>query len=134
LNEIRFADVMAGFLLPRHAPEKIGDVVVPCSVAKQASQVVLDDAEEAGADFAVGGHADPIAMAAKRLADRRDDADFGASARQRPTGGRFGGIPRGQRFQGKPFPEAVEGLATWHPHFPGRGAPGIQWHEFDESE
>src|ERR1017187_1112696 len=99
---------MAGFLLPRHVLEEIGDCVVRCAVPKKASQVVLDNAEEARADFPIGGQANSIAMAAKRFADGRDDADFGAAARQRPTGGGFGGVPGGQRFKGKTFAESVE--------------------------
>src|SRR5206468_3283045 len=50
------------------------------SVPQARSQVVFDDAEEAGADLAVGREADTVAVAAKRLAHGRNDADLAAPA------------------------------------------------------
>ena len=46
------------------------------AVAQRAAQVGLVDAEQAGAQLALGGQADAVAVAAERLGDRVDEADL----------------------------------------------------------
>src|SRR5262245_48680565 len=92
--EVRLADVMARFLLPRHGAQPVGEVGVSLAVAQERAEVVFGHAKEAGADFAVGGEADAVAVAAKWLAHRRDDADFAATIREGPAFGSGGRIVR----------------------------------------
>jgi hypothetical protein len=82
---------MAGFLLPNHALEPRGDLFVRCAPAQARAQIVLRHAEQTGADLAVGGQPDAIAVAAEWLADGRDDADLAAPIREGPA---FGGRGR----------------------------------------
>lgn len=76
--EIRFADVVAGFFLPDHFFEPLAQFFVRAAAPQERAQVVLNDAEQAGANFSIGGQADTIAMAAEGLAHGGDDADFSA--------------------------------------------------------
>src|SRR5437016_9947364 len=84
-HEVRFTDVMAGLLLPNHALKPFADIRVRMSIAQSRTQVVLSDTEEASADFAVGRQSNAIAMAAERLAYRRDDADLAAAIGKFPA-------------------------------------------------
>src|SRR5580704_15100766 len=56
------------------------NVIVAGAFTKQRAQVVIVLAEEAGAQFAVGGQANARAVAAKGLRDWSDQADFSGSA------------------------------------------------------
>ena len=69
---------MAGFLEPGDFAKPFPQIAVGVAIAQPRAQVMLGNAEEAGPDFAVGGQSDPVAMAAKWFADRRDDADLPA--------------------------------------------------------
>src|SRR5439155_1023426 len=89
LDEIRFADVMAFLLLPDDFLKTLPDNVIRSPAAQQRLQIRLGEAEQAGADFAVGGQAQPIAMAAKRFADRRDNADLATAIGEGPAFRRF---------------------------------------------
>ncbi len=85
LDKVRLANMVAGLLLPDNGTQKILHRAVGGAAPQQRPQIVLGHAEEAGADFAVGGQADAVAMAAERFADRGDDADFAAPVRAKPS-------------------------------------------------
>src|ERR1035438_1541985 len=55
-------------------------IFVGSTFAQPGSQVVIVFAEQAGAQFAVGGEADTGAMTAERLRDRRYQTDFSRRA------------------------------------------------------
>src|SRR5882762_2319088 len=90
LNELRLADVVASFLLPNDAAQPGRDFVVGSAVAKLGLQIVFGDAEEAGADFAVGGQTDSVAMATEGFAYGRNDAEAAPAIREGPAFGGFG--------------------------------------------
>src|SRR5213594_4438076 len=91
-DEVGLSDAMAGFFLPNHFFEIVGNIIVRSALAQFGPQVVLSDTEEAGANFSVGGQANSVAMAAEGLADRRDNSDFGGAATDSPAFGGFGWI------------------------------------------
>src|SRR5690242_685396 len=97
--EVGFADVVAGFFLGNDAVQPFIDLLVGTAIAEEFAQVVLDDAEEAGADFAVGGQADAVAVAAEGFAHGGDDADFPAAVGEAPALGGGGGVIRVDGFQ-----------------------------------
>lgn len=54
-DEVRATDFVAGFFVPDDFLEVILQVGVRGAAAKAGAEVVFFDAEEAGADFAIGG-------------------------------------------------------------------------------
>src|SRR5882724_3920767 len=79
LDEIGLADVMAFLLVPDDLTEPLLDGFIRSPAAQQRLQILLPETEQARAKFAVGRQAEAIAMAAERLAHRRDDADLAAA-------------------------------------------------------
>jgi len=59
--------VVAIFFLKDDVGEVLAEVFIIDARAQAGAEIVFDGAEEAGADFAVSGEAEPIAMAAKRF-------------------------------------------------------------------
>ena len=57
----------------------VADFAICGAAAKQIAEIVIVLAEQAGAEFPVGGEAQTRARAAKWLRDRSDQADFAAS-------------------------------------------------------
>src|ERR1017187_1044269 len=90
---------MAGFLLPNDALEPAGDLIIRRPRAQFRAQIVLFHAEQARADLAVRREPDAIAVAAERLADRRDDPDLATPIREGPAHGSRGGIVGRNRLQ-----------------------------------
>ena len=125
---------MAGFLLPNHALEPFGDLIIRRARAQVRAQVVLGHTEQTGADLAVRSQPDAIAVAAKGLADRRDDSDLAPPIREGPAPGSRGGIVGGNRPQVEPGLQAGQNLAARHDHFLEPGARGIERHEFDKAQ
>src|SRR3954470_19744104 len=68
LDEIRFADVMTRFLAPNNRAQPRDEFIIGIAGTHLGLQVMLGDAEQAGANFAVDGQAQPVAMATKRFA------------------------------------------------------------------
>ena len=85
MHEVRLPDPVAGFFLEDDPLQLSRQLNVVGFTPECGLQVVLAETEKAGANFTVGGQADPVAVAAKRLADRRDDPDF-ASPLPKPCG------------------------------------------------
>src|SRR5258706_15799542 len=75
-DKIWLADVVACFLLPDDLLQPFGNRFVGVTAAQQRAKVVLSDAKQAGSDLPIRGKADAIALAAKRLADRGNHANF----------------------------------------------------------
>lgn len=67
LEEARFANVMAGFLLVDSSANEGSEIVVSPTTAHDCVEVVVELREEAGADLAVGGEADAAALSAEGL-------------------------------------------------------------------
>ena len=80
LEERRVVDAVAGALAEHRDDPALGDLLVGGAGAQRRTQVGLLAGEQAVADLAVGGEADPVAVAAERPGDRGDDADGGRSA------------------------------------------------------
>src|SRR5439155_487102 len=76
LDEVFLTDVMAIFFLKDDFGEVFAEVLVVGAGTQADAEVVFSGAEEASADFAVSGQAEPVAMAAKRFGNGSDDADF----------------------------------------------------------
>jgi len=95
---------------------------------------VLGDAEEAGADFAVGGQTDAIAMAAKGFGHGSDDAEFAAAIGEDPAFGGGGRVIGRGRAQVEQLLSAGEDFMAGHDHFLEPGAGGVERHEFDEAQ
>ena len=81
-------DLVAGFLGDEGGADSLLDIRVSGAGANQFFEVVLVGGEQAGAQFAVGGHADAVAVVAERVTDRSDDADFAFSVGERVFTGR----------------------------------------------
>jgi hypothetical protein len=62
--------------------------------SQQWLQIVFFQAEEAGPDFPIRREAQPVAMAAEWLGDRRYDPNLAATVGKRPSLGRFARISR----------------------------------------
>jgi autotransporter-associated beta strand protein len=132
--EILFADMVAGFFLPNYFFQPVRKAFVGIAVAEAGAEVVFGDAEEAGADFAVGGQAEAVAMAAERFADGGDDADFAAAIRESPALGSRGWVVRINRLETEAGLEAGQKFMAGDDHFFEPGARGIEGHEFDEAQ
>src|SRR6266550_9046991 len=133
-DKVSFADVMPRFLLPDDFFEVITDLLVGFSLTQPGPKVVFGDAEEAGADFAVGGQAEAIAMAAEGFADGSDEADFPPAIGKHPAPGSGGGMIHRGWMQLESSLQSSEDFAARHDHFLKPGPSGIQRHELDESE
>ena len=81
-------------------------------------------AEQAGANLAVRGEADAIAMAAERFTHRRDDANLAATISKAPALGCGRRIVSGEWPQLKATTNAVENFATEVAITEGRIVPG----------
>ena len=68
--------MMASFFLQHDFVQPLLKVLIRSAFAKPGAKVMLGNAEKAGADFSIGRQPQPVAMAAKGLADGRDDAEF----------------------------------------------------------
>src|ERR1035437_5173814 len=75
-HEARFADVVTLFLVLDGVKDELDHLLVATSPRHQTSQVVFADREQAGADLAIRGDANAAAVAAKRMRNRRDNADL----------------------------------------------------------
>src|SRR5579863_2274239 len=71
---------MAFFFFVDDRANVSGNVVIAGAFAEQGAEIVIVLAEQAGADFSVGSETDARAVAAERLSDRGDEADFSGGA------------------------------------------------------
>src|SRR6185369_1786752 len=128
------ADVMAFLLVPDNLPKPFHNPLVAGCAAQQRLQIVLRQAEEAGADFAVGGQSEAVAMSAERLAHRRDQADLPATVGEGPAPGGFRGIDRLNGAQLEARLETLQYFAPGNDQVLLPRAAGIQRHEFDKAQ
>src|ERR1035437_7437642 len=124
---------MAGLLLPNHALEPAGDIIIRRPRAQLRAQVVLVHNEQARADLAVRSQPDAIAVAAERLADWRNDPNLATPIRESPAQGSRGRIVGRNRPQVEPGLKTGKYFAARYHHFLQPGARGIQRHELDEA-
>src|SRR3954468_5720638 len=132
LHEPRLVDAVLELLAPDGLADDPLDLVVARAVAQRRAQVGLVDREQAGAQAAVGGKADAVAVAAERVADRVDEADLALAVGEAVRA-------RGRVRLARLGLERVDGadrradlLAT--EHAVGRPAVvGVERHELDEA-
>lgn len=136
--ESGFADVVTGFLAEHDFADAGFDGAIVGGAAERVFEVVFDEAEEAGADLAVGGDPNTIAVAAEGFGDGGDDPDFGGGIGgeigEAPASGGFGGIGgvAGEEFEAGT--NSGEHFATGDDELAEPGAAGVEGHEFDEAE
>ncbi len=134
LEELGFADVMAGLFLLDGADDVLAEFGV-CGAGFHAGvEIVLGLREEAGADFAVGGEADPAAGAAEGVGDGSYDAEFGWVVGEGVATGCFAGVLRLEREDGVDGGDAGEDFALADDNFRRPEAVFFERHEFDEAD
>src|SRR5579859_892120 len=94
---------------------------------------MLDHAEQAGPDLAVGSESDPVAMTTKRFTHWSDDADFTPASRKGPALGRRGKVLVSDGAQLKAFLQSLEQFAPGYNQLLEPGSRGVERHEFDET-
>ena len=109
------------------------ELVVGRPGAQRAAQVGLGHREQAGAQLALGGHPDPVAVAAEGLADRRDEADRALAVGELPAPRRAVALAAHvlERIGGVDQPPhlGVGQHAVARPR-----AVGVERHELDEAD
>ena len=85
-DEVDLVDLVAGPLGADGALDLAPRASSSAPPRINVAQVELVGGEQAGAELAVGGEAHPVAVAAERLGDRRDDADLAARRRGSASG------------------------------------------------
>src|SRR5262245_54275979 len=78
-DEVGTANFVAGFFVFYNFVQRVPKIKISRAVAKRRAEIMLLNAEKTGADLAVGGKAEAIAMAAERFTDRGDDSNFGVT-------------------------------------------------------
>ena len=134
LEEAWFADVVAGFFGKHDAKEESAQIVVAGALAQLADEVVFAVGEEAGANLAVGGEADPAACAAEGLCDGSDDADFARAVLEPVTAGGFADGIGSEWAKGEDFADARDDFCEWNDHLGGPEAAFFEGHELDEAD
>jgi hypothetical protein len=102
LDERGLTNVMAVFLLQDNFPQGVFDNVIRGTVAKDAFQIMLVCAEEAGAHFTIRGEAQAVAVTAERFRYRCDNPNFGIVLSELPAAGCFRLIFSLNGFEVKP--------------------------------
>src|SRR5581483_2898478 len=83
-HKIGFANMMPGFLAQDNRAQPIGQFLIAGAATQQRAQVMLLHAEKTRPDLPVSGQPNPVAMPAKRLADRGDNANLAAAIFETP--------------------------------------------------
>lgn len=114
--------------------DEIGEGEVGGAGAEVAEDVVAEGGEEAGMEFAVGGEAGAVAVAAEGLRDGRDEADLGGAVAVAVARGDFTAIGGADGVEGPTGGEAVADLDGGHDGgvVPVIGLPDV--HELDEAQ
>ena len=81
--------MMARFFPPNDPLQVRGNVWIADISTQAFSKVVLNHAEQAGANLPICREAKPVAVTAERFTHGRDDADFAASIGKAPPPGGF---------------------------------------------
>src|SRR5579875_1040697 len=136
LDEPGLADVVLELLAPDRVPDDARDLGVARPGAQRAAQIGLVQREQAGAQPAIGGEPDAVAVGAERLGDRVDEADpavgvgeavdAGGGARLARLGDervdrldRGADLLAGEHLRGRPRPVGVERHELDEPHLVG---------------
>src|SRR3984957_17509770 len=131
-DEPRLVDAVSLFFLRDDRQDFVADFAVGGAAAQQVAEVVVFLAEEAGAQFSVGGHAQARARAAERLRDGIDQSNYAAAGGEAIFAGRFAAIvhDRDQR----PFRRNPRINFRARDYFVADPlVVGVQRHEFDEA-
>ena len=109
------------------------ELVVGRAGAQRLAQVGLVHREQAGAQLALGGHADAVAVAAERLGDGGDEADLALPVGEAPAARRAvalaaDGLERIRRVDQPPI--SALGSTRSRVHV----AVGVERHELDEAD
>src|SRR5688572_7149915 len=134
LLEFRFPDVVSFLLAQRHLSEPRADRRVGIALSEHALEVMLADAEEAGAHLAVGREADAVAVAAEGFRHRGDDPDLGFGIRKAPAPGGFGRVGGLNGDEVEPLLEPLEDFTSGHDEIAEPGAAGVERHELNEAQ
>ena len=97
---------------------------------------MLVETEKAGADFAVGGEAEAVALATERFTDGGNEADFALpffAVLEPPAGSGGGGVFHSGGFKIEGGLEAFADFAAGDDVFTLPRTAGIEWHKFDEA-
>ena len=124
---------MLELLAPHRTAHHGLELVVVGSAAQHGAQVRLAQREQAGAQLAVGGYADPVAVGAEGLRDRVDEADAAAAVGEAEgPRGRAGGAGLGLQRVNR-MDRGTDLLAA--EHVVGRPrVVGVKRHELDEAD
>src|SRR5215467_1028341 len=79
-HKTRLVDAMTFFLFVHHRTDVHAEILVTGILAQQGAQVMILLTKEAGTKLAVGGQPDTRTVSAKRLGNRRDQADLAPHA------------------------------------------------------
>ena len=130
--EIGLVDSMAFFFFVDGGADIGGDFLVGGAVAEQRFQIVIFGAEKAGAELAVGGDADARAVAAERLRDGSDQADFAAAVGEAIFAGGFAALMGDGNERPAGFDAALD-FGGSDDQLARPMAVGIERHVFDET-
>ena len=102
-------------------------------VAEEILHVVADGGEEAGEEFAIGGEAEALAVAAKGFGDRGNDADLGAAVAEAVAFGDFAGFGGVEGFEGELALDRFEEFGHGDDVLHGPAVGFADIHVFDET-
>src|SRR5579863_2464521 len=131
--EIWFADVVTLFFLCYHSANELFEFLIARPTAHLRVQVVIPDREQARADLAVAGDANPAAVPAERMRHGSDNANFSDSIFETIAAGRFR-TRVGNLHQWPVFSHARHDLFERHHRGRGPRAVLFQGHELDEAD
>src|SRR5579863_6410988 len=131
-NKIRIVDTVPGFFGHNHAANLTFDIAVTRAAAKKRLEIVILFAEKAGAQFPVSGQANARAESAKRLRDRRNQANFAAPVGKSEFPSGLAALMR-HRYK-RPFRlDAPLHLRCRNHQLASPRAVSIERHKFDEA-
>ena len=133
LHEALVVDVVLELLLPHRVAHDLLELRIGRAGAQRTAQVGLGHREQAGAQLALGGDADPVAVTAERLAHRGDEPDRALPVGELPAPRRAVTLAPQllQRVRGVDQPPH---LGVGQHAVPGPRAVGVQRHELDEAD
>src|SRR6185437_4410685 len=114
LDKLGLPDVVTGFLFKDDLTQSGLDFLVVRAAAQERLEIMFVQAEQTGADFSIGGEAQAVAMAAKRLGYRGNNADFRAGPGDAPAARRLGIARTDNGLESKAGLKPPQNLTTGH--------------------
>src|SRR5580704_8676969 len=124
---------MAGLFLLNDTVDKVCEFGIGGAALHLSIEIVIPYGEQAGADFSIGGDADPAAVPAEWVRNRGDDADFADAIVEAVAACGFGAGVR-DLDQRAVFGHAREYFVEGDHDFRRPGAVFFEGHELDESQ